>query len=118
MPKDDLSVSLHDHLIKLLEDHERLQDEQLAAMDKALVLARTEAEKQYHALNNLRKEYQEERQMFLLESVYEGKHEALVTKIETLSERLNETRNWFKVWGAVIFALTVAFQLVGHFIWK
>ena len=115
---DNLTVSLHEYFITLLQKHERLQDEQLSATEKALVLARAEAEKQYHSLNNLRKEYQEERGLFLLTAVYESKHEALMVKMDIYSERLTETRNWFKVWGAVILALSTAFQLVAHFIWK
>ena len=65
MADNDLSVSLHDHIVALLTDHQRLQDTELNAMDKALVLARHEAEKQYHALNNLRQEYQSDRSIFL-----------------------------------------------------
>ena len=111
---DNFTVSLHEHMLRLLEEHEKRQDTELAAMDKALILARAEADKQYHALNNLRNEYNERSNLFLLGSVYDAKHDAIVTRMDILDRKMAETRDLFKVWGSVILALSIAFQLAAH----
>ena len=104
---DEGAVSFYSYFHRLLEDHEKLQNTQLASMDKALILAREEAQAQYKALNNLRAD-------FIPKSEYRLAHEGLVGKFEILNDRITDTRNWFKVWGAVITALSLAFQLAAH----
>jgi hypothetical protein len=111
---DHTTVSLHEYLIRLLEEHEKRQDTELAAMDKALILARAEADKQYHALNNLRNEYNERSNLFLTTSVYDAKHDSIVTRMDTMDRKLSEVRDLFRVWGSVILALSIAFQLAAH----
>lgn len=118
MPTNDMTVSLHEHLIRLLENHEKLQDTELAAMDKALALARMEAEKQYLALNNLRKEYTEERKQFVEKSVYEAKHESLRVELNAVHRKLDDVNGNFKTWGSVVLAISVIVQLLLHLFWR
>jgi hypothetical protein len=109
MPNES-TVSLHQHLIRLLEDHEKLQDTELAAMDKALNLARLEAEKQYHALNGLKAEY-------LPKSEYRTSHEAVRTDIASIHKQLDKLDSKITTWGVSILVFVGVLEYLGRF-WK
>ena len=114
--KDDLIVPLEKYFDRLMEEHEKRQATELIAMEKALVLARGEAEKQYAALNNLRKEYTEERKQFLEKGVYEAKHAVIETKMENIHRALDEQNNNFKTWAKLAVAGMALLQLALHFL--
>lgn len=113
MPVDDIT-----YLSKLLEEHEKLQKIQIESTAQALILAKEEAQRQYNSLNNLRKEYTEERKAFVDKNVYEARHEALRVELQTVHRALDDVNGNFKVWGSIVVVLSVIFQLLLHMFWK
>jgi len=118
MPQDALTVSLHEHFNVLLGKHEELQREQLAAMDKALTLARGEAEKQYQGLNNLKHEYQAERAQFVSKNEYRIAHEALRNEVSLIHSQLDKLDSRIATWGAAIGLFVVLLQIASRFLWR
>ena len=115
---NNMTVSLHDHLLRLLEDHEKLQDAELAAMDKALTLARGEAEKQYQGLNNLKHEYQAERAQFLSKNEYNLAHEPLRAEMSRMRSQLDKLDSRIAAWGAALGVFVVVLQIAIRFLWR
>jgi hypothetical protein len=113
MPVDDIT-----HLTRLLEEHEKLQRVQVEATEKALVLAKEEAQRQYASLNNLRKEYVEERKNFVDRNVYEAKYEATQVELNTIHRKLDDVNGHFTTWGSVVLAVSVILQILLHMFWK
>ena len=115
---NDMTISLHEYFIRLLEEHEKRQDAELAAMDKALTLARCEAEKQYQGLNNLKHEYQAERAQFLSKNEYSIAHEALRNDVSLIHSQLDKLDSRIATWGAAIGLFVVLLQIASRFLWR
>jgi hypothetical protein len=106
-----MSVSLHDHMIRLLEEHEKRQDTELASMDKALILAKEEANRQYATLNNLKAEY-------LPKGEYRIAHEAIRSDIGVIHSRLDKLETRIATWGVAITIFLMIVQTGLHYVWK
>ena len=115
---NDMTISLHEYFIRLLEEHEKRQDTELAAMDKALTLARGEAEKQYQGLNNLKHEYQAERAQFVSKNEYTLAHEPLRAEVSRLRSQLDRLDSRIATWGAALGVFVVVLQIASRFLWR
>jgi hypothetical protein len=80
-------------------------------MDKALILAKEEANRQYATLNNLKAEY-------LPKGEYRIAHEMIRAEITAIHTQLDKLETRISTWVAAIAAFTLLVQWAAHYLWK
>ena len=115
--KAELNVKI-DKLRTEIKHNKELFDVQEKASDKALELAREILDKKMIAENNIREEMRERTAWFLTRSEYDGKHEALTVKIDSLAEKTNTMSGKMVliVIGIPIF-ISVVISIVSMFVY-
>lgn len=99
--------------------------ERFISMDKALILAASEAAKQYHSLNELRKEVTTDRADFVLRDTHETQQTDYERRFEDIVERVvrlesahlasvaSQARQ-IQVWGLFLMALSIGIGFLFH----
>ena len=111
MPENPHDVSALAHMERLLNEQDKRMALQFDAMDRALVLAREQAEKQYGHLNALRNEVMTDRSRFVETSVCAITRENFDKRISMLEKRI-------ATWGGAILVLIFVLQVIGPRIWS
>ena len=84
---------------------------QFDSMDRALILAREQAEKQYSHLNALRNEVMTDRSRFVENSVCKVSMDAIDQRLSALEKRI-------ATWAGAIIVLIFVLQIVGPRLWS
>ena len=111
MPEIPHDVSALAHMERLLAEQDRRMDLQFEAMERALILAREQAEKQYGHLNALRNEVMTDRSRFVETSV------CAITR-ENFDKRISQLEKRIATWGGAILVLIFVLQVIGPRIWS
>ena len=114
--KSEFDVKL-DKLRIEIKANKELSEERERASDKALKLATDILDKRMIAENNIREEMRDRTTSFLTRIEYDGKHEGLISKIDSLAEKTNTMsgKMMLIIIGIPIF-ISVVISVVSMFI--
>ncbi len=118
---DRSDESMREYLSMLLAERERRLQDRFEAMDKALNLAAAAADRQFHNLNELRKEVMQDRNQFVQREVHDAKDGEMHRWREAHTSETVEWRKRFEhrvgaletriqIWAAIIAVLVVLGQ--------
>jgi hypothetical protein len=110
-------IYLKEYVERLLAGHERELVLRMAAMEKALDLARLEVDRRLGELNKLRAEVTADREQFVIKALYEVRWSDMNDWRESIADRITKIETRGITWLAAIgvFSALVSFAVSLYF---